>query len=104
MAKIREGFSSHGQVLEENAWLRTAGLLLQAGLLKFEALEQENLRLRGLLDISFKLGEQAMSAELRAVNVALCAHVVVVNKGGRFGVYPGQPVMDSSGVAGQVCG
>jgi len=93
---------SHTQMLEENARLREEALLLKAKLLKFAALEQENLRLRGLLDTSFKLGEQVMIAELLEVNLVPYEHVVMINKGSRFGVYPGQPVMDANGVVGQV--
>jgi rod shape-determining protein MreC len=100
--KVREIFSSQTLLLEENARLHEDALLLKAKLLKFAALEQENLRLRGLLDTTFKLGEQVMIAELLAVNVVSYEHVVVVNKGSRFGVYPGQPVMDANGVVGQV--
>ena len=99
---ITETFSTRADLLAENRELRDEHLLLKAKLLKFEAMEQENLRLRGLLDTSFKLGEQVMIAELLAVNVAPYEHIVVVNKGSRLGVYPGQPVMDASGVVGQV--
>ncbi len=99
---ITETFSSHADLLAENRGLRDEHLLLKAKLLKFESMEQENLRLRGLLDTSYKLGEQVMIAELLAVNVAPYEHIVVVNKGSRLGVYPGQPVMDASGVVGQV--
>ncbi len=100
--ELGEFFSSRPRLLEENAQLRQEQLLLKAKLLKFAAMEQENLRLRGLLDTSFKLGEQVMIAELLSVNVAPYEHVVVVNKGSRFGVYAGQPVMDANGVVGQV--
>ena len=100
--KFAEVFSSHAHLLAVNEELRKEQMLLEAKLLKFAALEQENLRLRGLLDTSFKLGEQVMIAELMAVNVVPYEHIVVVNKGSRFGVYPGQPVMDANGVVGQV--
>ncbi len=100
--ELGEFFSSRPRLLEENAQLRQEQLLLKAKLLKFAAMEQENLRLRGLLDTSFKLGEQVMIAELLSVNVAPYEHLVVVNKGSRFGVYAGQPVMDGNGVVGQV--
>ncbi len=100
--KVRGVLASHAQLLAENGRLHEEALLLQAKLLKFAALEQENLRLRGLLDTSFRLGEQVMIAEPLSVNVVPYEHVVVVNKGSRFGVYPGQPVMDAGGVVGQV--
>jgi len=102
VGKAREAFSSQAVLREENNRLREEALLLQAKLLKFAALEQENLRLRGLLDTSFKLNQQVMIAELLSVNVVPYEHVVVVNKGSRFGVFAGQPVMDAHGVVGQV--
>jgi len=100
--KLNEVSSSQVRLLAENAELRKELLLLKVKLQKFAALEQENLRLRGLLDTTFKLGEQVMIAELLEVNVVSYEQVVVVNKGSRYGVYPGQPVMDANGVVGQV--
>ena len=100
--KFAEVFLSHANLLAVNEELRKEQMLLKAKLLKFAALEHENVRLRGLLDTSFKLGEQVMIAELLAVNVVPYEHIVVVNKGSRFGVYPGQPAMDANGVVGQV--
>jgi rod shape-determining protein MreC len=100
--RLRGAFASQALLLEESKRLHEEALLLNAKLLKFAALEQENLRLRGLLDTTFKLGEQVMIAELLSVNVVPYEHVVVVNKGSRFGVYAGQPVMDAYGVVGQV--
>lgn len=87
---------------EENERLRQEQLIHKTQLLKFEALEQENIRLRALLEKSFKLGEQILVAELLSVNLAPYEHVVVVNKGSRFGVHPKQPVLDAHGVVGQV--
>jgi rod shape-determining protein MreC len=48
------------------------------------------------------LGEQVLVAELLSVNIVPYEHIVVVNKGTRFGVHPQQPVLDSNGVVGQV--
>ena len=87
---------------EENERLRQEQLIHKTQLLKFAALEQENIRLRALLEKSFKLGEQVLVAELLSVNLAPYEHVVVVNKGSRFGVHPKQPVLDAYGVVGQV--
>ncbi|MGR9053471.1 MAG: rod shape-determining protein MreC [Gammaproteobacteria bacterium] len=90
------------QLKEENDRLRQEQLIYKTQLLKFEALEQENIRLRALLEKSFKLGEQVLVAELLSVNLEPYEHLVVVNKGSRFGVHPKQPVMDAYGVVGQV--
>ena len=100
--KLNEVSSSQVRLLAENAELRKELLLLKVKLQKFAALEQENLRLRGLMDTTFKLGELVMIAELLEVYVVSFEQVVVVNKGSRYGVYPGQPVMDANGVVGQV--
>lgn len=97
-----EAFATRDALLKENKRLRDEQTLLKSRLLKFQSLEQENIRLRGLLETSFKLGEQVLIAELLEVNLVPYEHVVMVNKGSRFGIYPGQPVMDANGVVGQV--
>ncbi len=94
--------SSYQALKLENERLREEQIIHQSRLLKFEALENENIRLRALLENSFKLGEQVLVAELLSVNMAPYEHIVVVNKGTRFGVHPQQPVLDANGVVGQV--
>ncbi len=89
-------------IKEENQRLKQEQLIYKTQLLKFSAVEQENIRLRALLEKSFELGEQVLVAELLSVNLAPFEHVVVVNKGSRFGVHPKQPVLDAYGVVGQV--
>ncbi len=94
--------TSYSALKAENEHLREDQLIHQARLLKFAALEKENIRLRALLENSFKLGEQVLVAELLSVNMAPYEHILVVNKGTRFGVHPQQPVLDANGVVGQV--
>ena len=86
----------------ENQRLREEALLLRGRQLKFEALEQENTRLRGLLDSTFKIGEQVMIAEPLAINIVPYENLIAVNKGSRHGIKPGQAVIDGNGVVGQV--
>ncbi|MGZ8191105.1 MAG: rod shape-determining protein MreC [Methylococcaceae bacterium] len=97
-----ESVSSYTTLKKENQRLRDEQLIQQTRLLKLEALEKENIRLRAILENSFKLGEQVLIAELLSVNMAPYEHIVVVNKGTRFGVHPQQPVLDANGVVGQV--
>jgi len=99
---VFDSVESYEQLLSENKVLKQQQLINSARLLKFSALEKENIRLRSLLDSSFKLGEQVLVAELLSVNLAPYEHVVVVNKGSRFGVHAGQPVLDANGIVGQV--
>lgn len=94
--------SSYQKIQAENSELKRQRLINNAKLLKFADLEKENIRLRSLLDSSFKLGEQVLVAELLSVNLAPYEHVVVVNKGSRFGVHKGQSVLDENGIVGQV--
>ncbi len=93
---------SYSKLQEENASLKQQALLQKTNLLKLTTLEKENIRLRALLEKSYKLGEQVMVAELLAVNQAPYEHIVVVDKGTHFGIYPKQPVLDAEGVVGQV--
>lgn len=90
------------ELRKENKLLKKKQLIDSIKLLKFAALENENIRLRSLLENSFKLGEQVLVAELLSVNLVPYEHVVVVNKGSRFGVHVKQPVLDANGIVGQV--
>ncbi len=94
--------TSRADLLVQNRRLREEQRMLQARMLKFAAMEQENIRLRGLLESSFKLGEQMQIAEVLAINVVPYEHRIVVNKGTRFSAHTGQPVFDATGVVGQV--
>lgn len=97
-----DSLGSYQNLVLENKDLKQQHLINNAKLLKFAALEKENIRLRSLLDSSFKLGEQVLVAELMSVNLAPYEHVVVVNKGSQFGVHKGQAVLDDNGIIGQV--
>jgi rod shape-determining protein MreC len=102
LKQTTESINSYTDLKEENKNLRKQQLADQTRLLKFAALEKENIRLRALLENSFKLGEQVLVAELLSVKTAPYEHIVIVNKGTRFGVHQQQPVMDANGVVGQV--
>jgi rod shape-determining protein MreC len=87
---------------KENVALKQEQLIDKTQLLKFEALEKENIRLRALLENSFKLGDQVLVAEMLSITLMPYEHLMVVNKGTHFGVHPQQPVLDANGVVGQV--
>lgn len=93
---------SYAALQNENRRLKEAQLINDAKLLKLDALEKENIRLRVLLENSFRLGEQVLVAELLSVTLEPYEHTVMVNKGSRFGVHPRQPVLDAHGIVGQV--
>lgn len=89
-------------ILEQNTELKKEKILLEARLQKLKALEAENLRLRNLLDSSFKVGERVLIAELSSVELDPYRQQIVISKGTRSGVFKGQPVLDANAVMGQV--
>jgi len=94
--------SDEQSLLDQKSELEKERILLLAKLQKFEALEAENLRLRNLLDSSFKVGERVLIAELSSVELDPYRQQVVISKGTRSGVFTGQPVLDAQAVMGQV--
>lgn len=99
---VSERISTHWTMLAENARLREDRLLLQARLERFDELEAENQRLRALLGSSERIGERVLVAELMAVDMDPFSRRVVLDKGARDGVSPGQPLIDASGIMGQI--
>ena len=97
-----ESLSSRRELQEENASLRTQQFMQKVQMQKLAALETENIRLRGLLDASFEVGEKRLIAELMSVNLDPFKHQIVINKGTRNDVFPGQPILDAEGVMGQI--
>jgi rod shape-determining protein MreC len=95
-------FVSRNQLEEQRDNLHLENLQLRARLQKFEALEAENMRLRGLLDSSFKVGDRVLIAELISVEQDPFRQQVLINKGKTSGLFEGQPVLDANAVVGQV--
>lgn len=100
--RVGGSFSSYSELLRENQRLREEIAFLKTRQLKYAALEQENIRLRNLLDAANKLERQMLVAALLAIRLDPYQHVVLVNKGTQAGVSEGQTVLDENGVAGQV--
>jgi rod shape-determining protein MreC len=99
---LSERSSTREELFSDRDRLRKENLELHARLQKFKALEAENVRLRGLLDSSFSIGDRVLIAELIAVDLDLFRQQVLINKGSRSGIYIGQPVLDANAVMGQV--
>lgn len=97
-----ESLATRRSLQEEIDSLRTQHLMQEVQLQKLAALEAENIRLRELLDSSFEVGEKVLIAELMSVNLDPYKHQVVINKGELHDVYPGQPLLDASGIMGQI--
>jgi rod shape-determining protein MreC len=94
--------SSHQALLQDNANLKARLLLQQAQIQKILELEKENSQLRALLQSSSYLNANVKVAQILAVDVDPYMAQTILDKGKRYGVFEGQPVLDASGIMGQV--
>ncbi len=99
---LSQSLATRKRLLEENDRLREERFLLNARLQRFSVLQEENRRLRALLESSVELRERVLVAELVEVELQPLRQQIIINKGGRAGVYGGQPVVDAGGIMGQV--
>lgn len=96
-------FASRESLLEENKTLHEKNLFYQVKLQRLALLEQENERLRQLLDSSKQLNnEHLLVAEILSVDLHPFRQVITINKGERHGAYRGQPIVGAMGVIGQL--
>lgn len=95
-------FSSRETLLRDNHDLRERLLKQDARLLRLESLEAENIRIRELLASSSSLEDRVLIAEILATSQDPYRHQIVLNKGGRDGVYRGQALVDAEGIMGQI--
>jgi rod shape-determining protein MreC len=101
-ADLGEHFRSRSELLTENQALHQRQLELEGRLLRMEALEAENERIRELLSSAASLQTRVLIAEILSVSQDPYRHQIVLNKGDRDGVYKGQALVDATGVMGQV--
>ena len=99
---IADLFTTRGTLREDNEKLLAERQALLAKLQQFDALEQENQRLRNMLVSAALVADKAIAAELVEVSAEPFTRKVVVAKGSQDGVYVGQSVIDAHGIMGQV--
>ena len=99
---LSETTTSRETLLVQNRRLLDENLRLQGELQKYESLQAENMRLRDLVDSSFKVGDRVLVAELSSVDLDPYKQQVTIKKGSVSGVFEGQPVLDAHAVMGQV--
>src|SRR3989344_7202419 len=99
---IADFFTTRGTLRVDNEKLLAERQALLAKLQQFEALEQENQRLRQMLVSAAQVADRAITAELVEVSAEPFTRKVVVAKGSQDGVYVGQSVIDAHGIMGQV--
>ena len=99
---VHGNLSSRQGLIQENTYLRAEQLMLQARMQKLLALEKENKQLRDLLQSLPKGHEKVLVAQLLAVRSEPFVKQIVLDKGFKQEVFVGQPVIDASGLIGQV--
>ena len=97
-----ERLTSQQDLLEENQRLTDQLLVASEKLQRFSMLEKENRELRALLDAPVADDYKKVIAELMSVDRNPFAHQIVINKGTLDGIYRSQPLVDDSGIVGQV--
>ncbi len=101
-ARLGEALRSHRQLLAEARALRLDLAVVSAELMVLEELRQENAELRELLDAGQRPALGYVAAEVRRVDLNPFSHRILINRGSRDGLQPGQPVIDAHGLVGQV--
>jgi rod shape-determining protein MreC len=99
---LTESFSTRERLQRENSELQARLREADLRMMRFEALEQENIRLRAMREATANIAERAMVAEIMRVDLNPFRHRVILNKGARNGVFKGQPLLDAKGVFGQI--
>lgn len=95
-------FGERGRILNRNSQLEQNQATLKARLQRFEALEEENDRLRALLSASKRVPDKVLMAELIEVSLDPYNHRILLDRGSRDGARLEQPVLDPDGVIGQL--
>lgn len=94
--------TSRAQLMAEIKTLRDEQIFLRAQAQTMISLEAENAHLRQLLGSLKKERGRRQIAEIMSVDTDPSRHIVTINRGSKEGVYAGQPVLDATGVLGQV--
>lgn len=100
--RAREATAERAGLVAANAELRQQLLFAQAKLNRLAIVQEQNSRLRALLDARQKLGLRVQLAELIDVDLDPYRHRILINQGLRHGVFVGEAVIDANGVVGQV--
>jgi rod shape-determining protein MreC len=95
-------FSKLSSLQQENSELRQRQLAQANLLLRQAHLEEENRRLRALLDMDERIEAPASAAEILYTARDPFSRRVIINRGITHGIASGQAVIDDLGVVGQI--
>jgi rod shape-determining protein MreC len=102
LAHVASYFSSQSELAGDNAVLRRQLLSEAPTVQGYQLLEQENARLRALLNVEKRFQGATTAAEVLYSGRDPFTQKLFVDKGESAGVQPGQAVIDEVGVVGQV--
>jgi len=100
--RIGDYFESVADLQRDNNELRAEKLRDAQDLLTLQSLRAENAQLRGLLHARERAKPDAIFAEIIYAGRDPFSRTVIVDKGATQGVERGQPVIDTTGLVGQV--
>jgi rod shape-determining protein MreC len=95
-------FSTQAQLVAENERLRAKALSSSHDAQRYEAAQAEIEQLRGLIGAQVRLPVRAIAAEVLYSGRDPYSHKLFIDRGATHSVRPGSPVIDDSGVLGQV--
>lgn len=95
-------FSNQKQLLEENRRFKDENFVLKVRLQRLEEIQQENLRLRSLLEPVQRYPDQTLLASVLDVEMDPYLRRLILNKGTQQNVVVGMPVLDALGVIGKI--
>ncbi len=99
---LKNLMSTHDTLVKENFNLKAEQLLLKAQMQRYLAIESENNQLKALLKSASEVQGKVLVAEIMAVDTEPFVNQIVLDKGENENVFVGQPVLDATGVMGQV--
>ena len=95
-------FIAHGELAGENTRLKRQQELLGAGMRDRAAIAAENAQLRALLALPPRPGFSLLAGEVIETLPDPFARKIIINRGSSHGVNAGWPVVDATGLVGQV--
>jgi rod shape-determining protein MreC len=99
---VADFFSRQVQLQRENDALREKQLIAAKDLVTLEALAAENAQLRRLVEARERLPRKSTLAEILYSGRDPFSRKVIIDKGSKYDIQPGLPVVDDVGVIGQV--
>lgn len=94
--------ATHSALVAENTQLKSQLLQANVNLQTLASLQQENQRLRNLMQATAQMGGRISVAVILSADLDPFRHLIVIDKGTHEGVYEGQAVLDAYGIVGQV--